>query len=338
MGSKFYLVLFVVLAMLAGCAPETHVAPVNPSVTQRVDFPIVSVMPAGDVASLAISTGEKPDSLWVVFRAGFQLPVDPDPRILKQATALASASRSLHINLANASIYFYYILEELDARKMPTELALIPFLESSFHPGIHPRFHAGGMWGIMTIAAKHMGLAQSSTKDERRDMILSTQSALNLLNEFHQEFGDWRIALAAYNWGPGNVKRLIAKQKSLRRAVDYDHLPMPQGVQNYVIKIMALRMVLGDPEKFNVVLPELANRPYLTAIEVSRDISLEVAANLAEISVAKFHTFNPSFNTKIIHAKPGQKILLPVEQAKLFYLNLDQYTGSLTQATKNPTR
>jgi len=191
----------------------------------------------------------------------------------------------------------------------------------------------------MPVAGKHLGLAQNAFKDERRDILRSTQGALDLLQEFYAMFGDWQLAIIAYNWGPGNVARAVAKAKSQKLSPTYENLILPKSVREYLVWIAGYKEIFMNPEKYGVSLPPLANDPYFVVIDVTRDIDIAVVLELAEISKADFLMLNPSFNRPVIISSPEQKILLPYKEAENFQNNLKNYTKPLTtwkQAASNP--
>lgn len=259
--------------------------------------------------------------LWSEMRTRFQLTVVNRGPIEQQARAVASSQASVQINLEHASRYMFYILQEVVARDMPAEVALIPFLESGFNPKSKNGLQPAGLWGLMPIAGKSLNLSADFFSDDRRDILLSTQAALDLLQTLYAQFGDWRLALIAYNWGPGNVVSVLRRQQALKLPLDYDHLHFPRVIQAYVSKLMAWRELIADPERYKVSLPTLAYQPYFVEVAATHNIDINVAADLAEISVADFLYLNPSFNKPLIRGTAGHKILLPVTQVDVFLTN-----------------
>jgi membrane-bound lytic murein transglycosylase D len=259
--------------------------------------------------------------LWSEMRVRFQLTVANRAPIEQQARAIASSQASVQINLDHASRYLYYVLQEVAARDMPAEVALIPFLESGFNPKSKNGFHPAGLWGLMPIAGKSLNMSANFFSDDRRDILLSTQAALDLLQSLYSQFGDWRLALIAYNWGPGNVMSVVRRQQALKLPIDYDHLNLPRVIQAYVAKLMAWREVIADPERYKVTLPALPYQPYFVEVAATHNIDINIAADLAEISVADFLYLNPSYNKALIPGTAGHKILLPATQVDVFLTN-----------------
>lgn len=288
--------------------PEAAALSLSASATQ----PVVS--PAS-----AFHAAEK--DLWSEMRARFQLTVANRGPVEQQARAVASSQASVQITLDHASRYMFYILQEVSARDMPAEVALIPFLESGFNPKSKNGLHPAGLWGLMPIASKSLNMSANFFSDDRRDILLSTQAALDLLQSLYSQFGDWRLALIAYNWGPGNVMSVVRRQQALKLPVDYDHLNLPRVIQAYIAKIMAWRELITDPERYQVTLPTLAYQPYFVEVAATHNIDINVAADLAEISVGDFLYLNPSFNKPLIRGNGEHKILLPSTQVDVFLTN-----------------
>jgi membrane-bound lytic murein transglycosylase D len=254
-------------------------------------------------------------------RARFQLTVANRGPIEQQARVVASSQASVQITLDHASRYLFYILQEVAARDMPAEVALIPFLESGFNPKSKNGLQPAGLWGLMPIAGKSLNMSANFFSDDRRDILLSTQAALDLLQSLYSQFGDWRLALIAYNWGPGNVMSVVRRQQALKLPVDYDHLNLPRVIQAYIAKLMAWRELIADPERFKITLPALAYQPYFVEVAATHNFDINIAADLAEMSVGNFLYLNPSFNKPLILGTAGHKILLPVTQVDVFLTN-----------------
>jgi len=292
-----------------------------------VPEPAVSYTTTPQATSLQPTTLQDPalqpnqKDLWSEMRVRFQLTVANRAPIEQQARAIASSQASVQINLDHASRYLYYVLQEVAARDMPAEVALIPFLESGFNPKSKNGFHPAGLWGLMPIAGKSLNMSANFFSDDRRDILLSTQAALDLLQSLYSQFGDWRLALIAYNWGPGNVMSVVRRQQALKLPIDYDHLNLPRVIQAYVAKLMAWREVIADPERYKVTLPALPYQPYFVEVAATHNIDINIAADLAEISVADFLYLNPSYNKALIPGTAGHKILLPATQVDVFLTN-----------------
>ncbi|CAM8662901.1 membrane-bound lytic murein transglycosylase D [Comamonadaceae bacterium] len=229
--------------------------------------------------------------------------------------------------------YLFHIVEELEVRNMPTELALLPFIESAFNPQAVSSAKAAGMWQFMPATGKYFELKQNSFRDDRRDVLASTRAALDYLQKLHRMFGDWHLALAAYNWGEGSVSRAIAKNTRAGLPTGYPDLSMPMETRFYVPKLQAVKNIVSNPGKFNSKLPLIENHPYFQSVTIRRDIDVSLAAKLAEVGLDDFKALNPSLNRPVILAAGTPQILLPWDNAEVFQSNLESYSGRLASWT-----
>jgi membrane-bound lytic murein transglycosylase D len=231
--------------------------------------------------------------------------------------------------------YLFHVVEELRKRDMPLDLALLPFIESAFNPQATSVARAAGMWQFMPSTGRVYALHQNMFRDDRRDVLASTRAALDYLQRLHQMFGgDWQLALAAYNWGEGNVKRALARKRDRRAATPYLGLHhMPAETRNYVPKFQAIKNIVARPQEFGVTLPALQNHPYFLSVSITRDIDAELAANLAGVSLEEFQYLNPQLNKPVILAALTPQILLPYDGANAFVRQLPQHDGPLASWT-----
>jgi len=223
--------------------------------------------------------------------------------------------------------YLFHIVEELELRNMPTELALLPFIESAFNPQAVSGAKAAGMWQFMPATGKYFELKQNAFRDDRRDVLASTRAALDYLQKLHGMFGDWHLALAAYNWGEGSVGRAIAKNQRAGQPLGYPDLNMPMETRLYVPKLQAVKNIVARPELFNSKLPLIENHPYFQSVTIHRDIDVVLAARLAEVPLEDFKALNPSINRPVIMAAGTPQVLLPWDNAEVFQSNLESYGG-----------
>jgi len=322
--------LLAILVLLSGCAST---AEWSPSASSKRD-PRASKAPRVDLSKESVSNLMAPSNdLWMQIRQGFQLPPLDSPLVDKQTQWLVDRPDYVNRSMARSSRYLFYIVEEVNRRNMPTELALLPFVESAFNPEAKSTAKAMGIWQFMPRTGQDFKLTQNVFRDERRDVLQSTNAALDYLQRLYKQFGDWQLALAAYNWGEGNVAKAIKRNQAMRKPTDYESLIMPRETREYVPKLMAYKNIVMNPSAYNIVLPELENHPYFVAIEVTRDIDVNVAAQLAEMSLEDFRNLNPSFNKPVILAAADQQMLLPFARAELFQTNLASYTKPLTTWT-----
>ncbi len=235
--------------------------------------------------------------------------------------------------VARSSRYLYHIVEELERRNMPTELALLPFVESAFNPQAQSSAKAAGMWQFIPSTGKTYKLKQNMFRDERRDVLASTDAALDYLARLYDMFGDWQLALAAYNWGEGAVSRAIARNQARGLPTDYASLTMPTETRYYVPKLQAVKNIIAHPAAYGVRLPEIPDHPYFVTVTTSRDIDVTLAAKLANMSLDEFKALNPSFNRPVILGASNPQILLPFDNAERFQYNLNTYRGGLSSWT-----
>jgi membrane-bound lytic murein transglycosylase D len=227
--------------------------------------------------------------------------------------------------------YLFHIVEEIERRGMPTELALLPFVESAFQPEAISTAKAAGLWQFIPSTGRNYDLAQNMWHDERRDVIESTRAALDYLQKLHDMFGDWHLALASYNWGEGAVSRAIEKNRRAGKPTGYTSLRMPKETAYYVPKLQAIKNIVSEPERWGVALPRIDDAPYFVAVPKTRDIDVDTAARLAEMNTADFRALNPAFNRPVIVAAAGVKLLLPADKAETFHANLAAW-----EATSQP--
>jgi len=232
-----------------------------------------------------------------------------------------------------SSKYLFHIVEEIERRGMPMELALLPYIESAFNPQAVSHAKAAGMWQFMPATGQSFDLKQNLFRDDRRDVLASTRAALDYLQQLHQRFGDWHLALAAYNWGQGNVNRAITRNTREGLGTSYTDLTMPLETRQYVPKLQAVKNIIAQPQAFGVRLPAIGNFPFFDSVSIERDMDVALIARLAGVSEADFRTLNPSLNKPMVMAAATPEILLPRDNAIAFLTQLRQYKGSLASWT-----
>ena len=273
--------------------------------------------------------------VWGRIRTGYAIP-DIDNNLVANHTKWYSA-RPEHLARVStrASRYMFHVVQELEKRGMPTELALLPIIESAFNPQAYSSADAAGLWQFVPGTGRDYDLKQNMFKDERRGVLASTDAALSYLQKLYVMFGDWQLALAAYNWGEGNVQKAIKKNQLLGKPTDFESLAahMPAETRNYVPKLQAVKNIVGNPAQFGVSLPAIDNQPYFTVVDKTSDIDLAIAAQLAELSEDEFKALNPQFNRPVITGGAKTKILLPKANAEKFHVNLAQWGKELSTWT-----
>ena len=229
--------------------------------------------------------------------------------------------------------YLFYIVEELDKRGMPTELALLPFIESAYNPQAMSVARASGMWQFVPSTGRDYELKQNVFRDDRRDVLASTRAALDYLQKLYGMFGDWQLALAAYNWGEGSVQKAVLRNQKAGLPTDYASLRMPAETQWYLPKLQAVKNIIAKPEAFGLQLPQLLNHPYFLSVPIEHDMDVATAASIAGMPLEEFLTLNPQMNRPVILAAGTPQVLLPYDNANRFVRELPLHRGPLATWT-----
>ena len=267
--------------------------------------------------------------LWERIRNGFALQDMDSPLVGEHETWYSERPEYLKRMVERSKRYLFHIVEEVEKRGMPTEIALLPMIESAFNPQAYSRSHAAGIWQFIPSTGKNYGLEQNWWYDGRRDILAATGAALDYLQKLHNQFGDWELALAAYNFGEGAVSRAMARNQAMGLATDYQSLTLPGETRNYLPKLLAIKRIVAKPEDFGLRLASIPNAPYFTQVTTSQHIDVKLAARLADMPVDEFVSLNPAHNRPVITAPRGRTLLLPVDKAEAFNANLEGYSKRL---------
>src|SRR5437588_398822 len=269
-----------------------------------------------------IDRTEPPADLWQRIRQGFAIP-DIDSALVDKHTAYyAARPEYLQRVFDRSRLYLYHIVEEIEKRGLPTELALLPMVESAFNPMAYSRAHASGLWQFIPRTGRRFELKQNWWYDGRRDIVDSTTAALDYLTKLYELHGDWQLALASYNWGENGIARSIARNLAAHKPTDYASLKMPAETRMYLPKLQALKNIISNPAPFGIVLDPIPNVPYFAAYTELRDIDVQLAAKLAEMPVEEFIALNPGFSRPLIRAAMTPRIVLPADKVDVFHANL----------------
>lgn len=265
--------------------------------------------------------------LWARIRSGFAIPDLDNELVRNREEWYAERPDYVQRMTERSSRYLFHIVEEIERRNMPTELALLPFIESAFNPQAMSVAKASGMWQFIPSTGKYFDLKQNLFRDERRDVLASTRAALDYLSKLYGMFGDWHLALAAYNWGEGSVQRAVERNRKAGLPIDYMSLRMPAETRYYVPKLQAVKNIIAHPEQFSLSLPAIENHPYFLSVPIERDIDVALAAKLAGLTLDEFRALNPSLNKPLILAAGTPQVLLPYSNANHFITNLARHNG-----------
>jgi membrane-bound lytic murein transglycosylase D len=303
--------------------PEPAKPPPIPVIVKPKPFDAKPI-PVEPPRIVGIDSNKEPTDLWLRIRGGFAIPDLKSPLVRQKTKQYAARPEYLQRIIERSKLYLYHIVEEIEKRGMPTELALLPMVESAFNPMAYSRAHASGIWQFIPGTGKRFELEQNSWYDGRRDIVDSTTAALDYLEKLHGMYGDWHLALASYNWGENAVRKAIARNKAQRKKTDYASLRMPKETRHYIPKLQALENIIADPGAFGIDLDAIPNQPYFAVITETPDIDVHVAARLAEMPVDEFIALNPGFSRPLIRSSEARRIILPADRVVAFYDNLDQ--------------
>lgn len=309
--------MLMILVVLAGCATRDQ------TTKQRQAY-------VAEDTSRTVDLTHPPRDMWDRIRRGFAIPNLRNEQVDYWTDYYASHPQSVLLMSQRAGKYLYYIVDELNRRGLPTELALLPFVESAYNPNALSRSQASGLWQFIPSTGQHFKLKQDWWHDQRRDPVASTQAALDYLTYLYDFQGDWYLALASYNWGEGAVRRAMDKAADAGKPTGYTALDLPEETRNYVPKLQAIKNIIARPDKFGITLPGVSNTPYFTTVPKSRDMDVAVAATLAEMPLEDFQALNPSYNRPVILAAHNTALNLPLDKVGVFNKNLRSYTGSLS--------
>jgi membrane-bound lytic murein transglycosylase D len=328
-----------------GDAPAVATAPALPVVAPAPEKPaaaapaVAAKMPPAPPLAADAKDPEPPhsvdlarpaDDLWDRIRTGFAMPDLDSPLVGVRERWYASQPDYLGRMVERSKLYLYYIVEEVDKRGMPTELALLPMVESAFNPMAYSRSHASGLWQFIPSTGKKHQLTQNWWSDERRDVIASTNAALDYLQALYDLYGDWHLALASYNFGENGVARAIERNRAKGLPTDYENLRMPAETRGYVPKLQALKNIIANPQAFGVTLEAIPNEPYFATVPTPVAIDIRLAASFAEMSVDELIALNPAVNRPMISGPHTQSLVLPADRVDNFQRNLDAYEQPLT--------
>jgi membrane-bound lytic murein transglycosylase D len=312
-------------------APEGSATPTIPAPVPVVVAPLPGDATAGGEPPSESQASEPipqlPGDLLVRLRGGMELGEHFNSRIDKEADWFATHTDFVERVFGRAAPYLYYIVSEIEARDLPLEIALLPFIESAFQPYAYSRARATGLWQFMSATGGRFGLKQDWWYDGRRDVVAATGAALDYLTYLRDMFdGNWLHAIAAYNCGEGNVSRAIKRNKAAGKRTDFWNLNLPAETRAYVPRLLAMTRIVADPEKYGLSIEGIPDTPYFLQVETGGQISIAVAAELAGVTTEQMYDLNPAYHRWATDPTGPHKLLVPVESAETFRASLLQLT------------
>lgn len=276
--------------------------------------------------------------IWQRIRNGYGMREQDSKQIARYEQWYAARPDYVERMTERGKRYLYFIVQEVEKRGMPMEIALLPMIESAFNPGAYSTARASGIWQFIPSTGKHFGMEQNWWYDGRRDVVSATKGALDYLQKLHDQFGAWDLALAAYNCGENSVMRAQSYNRKRHLPTNYASLRLPKETRGYVPKLMAVKNIVSYPESFGLVLTEVPNKPYFAEVSTSRHIDVELVAEMAGITMEEFSALNPAHNRPVILRDDDDVLLLPVENVATFNTNLERSNQPLVSWQACPTK
>jgi len=270
------------------------------------------------------------EDLWDRIRAGFAMPDLESHLVVSRQNQIANHPQLIKLLVERSRRYLFHIVEEIEKRGMPTELALLPMVESAFDPMAYSRAHASGLWQFIPSTGRNFNLEQNWWYDARRDIVASTQAALEYLQKIHEMHGDWHLALASYNFGEWGVARAVERNRRMGLAADYSSIPLPNETRHYVPRLQALKNIIANPARFGIELDPIPNEPYFATMTLTRDIDLHIAARLADMPLEELIALNPGHNRPVVSTSKAPTLVLPANRLDLFMSRLEAYDKPLS--------
>ncbi len=286
---------------------------------------------SGPYDLITLDFAEEAGDVWADIRKGFSVPDLETQAVQVRERALLKNKRMVNNMLQRSEPYIYFIAQECAKRGMPSELALLPFIESQFNPLARSPSAAEGLWQFIPSTGRQFDLKQNKWVDERRDLLASTRAALDYLTYLYDMHGDWHLALLSYNWGEGSVLRAVKKAQEAGLEPTLDNLELPLETRHYIPKLQALKNLIQSPERFGLDLPKYPNKPYFAEIKRNSDVDLLEIARLAGVELELIRKLNPGLNQPVLYAAHSNTLLVPVEYSAKIQASLKQYKPPKTQ-------
>jgi membrane-bound lytic murein transglycosylase D len=314
------------ILLLAGCVSvDRSVARVESITATDDDFLPYLNAHADPAAGYAAPLAQDADDFWEQLRSGFRLPGAQQPAVRRQISTYSRNPQQVEKIFARGSPYLAYILREVKKRGQPHEIALLPFVESSYDPFAYSHGRAAGLWQFIPGTGRLYGLEQDWWYDGRRDVIASTEAALDYLDKLHDQFeGDWLLALAAYNSGSGTVRSAIRRNEMDGRPADFWHLKLPKETAVYVPRLLAISAIVTQPARYAVALTPVDPEPAFDVVDTRGQLDIGIAAELAGIDTEELYQLNPGFNRWATHPDGPHRLAIPSDKTATFLQGLEE--------------
>ncbi|WP_105104402.1 LysM peptidoglycan-binding domain-containing protein [Microbulbifer pacificus] len=267
-----------------------------------------------------------PRDIWQRLRQGFTLNRDLQRPKVREYVNYFSTNQGYMARVTERSRrYIFHVAEQLEQSNIPMEFALLPIVESAYDPFAYSHAQASGMWQFIPATGRSFGLHQNWWYDGRRDIVESTRAASEYFNYLAAKFdGDWLLVLAAYNAGEGTVRRAIERNQSSGKGTSFWDLKLPRETRSYVPQLLALAEIVAYPERYQVPLHDVGNKPYYTAVNVGSQIDLAQAAELADVEIEELYLLNPGYNRWATDPEGDHRLLIPTDKSARFLDALDK--------------
>ncbi|MGI0117556.1 LysM peptidoglycan-binding domain-containing protein [Zooshikella sp. RANM57] len=270
-------------------------------------------------STTATSNTTQLNNVWIRLSQQFSLPYPIDhPRIQREIAWFKKHPKYIQRVNQRAEPYLFYITELVEQRGLPTELALLPVIESAYDPFAYSPGRASGLWQFIPSTGKYFGLKQNWWYDGRRDVVASTNAALDYLSKLYSHLGDWELALASYNAGEGTILKAMRRNKQAGKPQDYWSLDLPRETEQYVPRLLALAHIIANTDRYDIKMPAVANKPYFQKVKTQGQIDLALAADMAALPLDTLYQLNPGFNQWATDPNGPHYLLVPITQASQF--------------------
>ena len=319
---KRYISIFLAL-LLSGCQ-HTSIDPLSQLSLDNSTFSLSSTC---ETRSLQ---GKKFDNVWDRMRSGFCFRNINSSRITQELNWMKQNKDFVYRSIERSKPYLYHILEHLEKRNLPHELALLPMVESGFQPFAYSASRAAGIWQFIPPTAREYGLKMNWLYDGRRDVLESTKAATYFLGDMHRHFkGNWLLAIASYNTGAGNVGKAIHRANKIFGEPSYWDLNLPRETELYVPRLLALSKIIYNPAKYGFRISRIENKRFTQTVKINDPIDFQTLSIITGLPIKDLTKLNPGYSTWIIDPAQQNTLLLPNQSSKVFRERYNKISRSI---------